>query len=270
MTTSRAVLDFIGLPVHVPGNLECRFQTGTFRDDGTWISDGSRPLVHDASNPQKEKHRRVTERGEEDSKIVFEPFSHIEEIMGGVSAHLATIGYDAPDIALIHHTADHEWRKEVLSARKDRLKVKRPELRLVVRAIGFDIEGRGELAIGLGKATVRPDGASLTQKNRDNIVLQPGDPLPLFFEACDMLAERIGYQPLCAEDRSLIEHVARKLWTNETVSRREDAWIAADAINGEHAQQARMIEFAQRLDGLSTFRDIPVGALNPEPMRIIN
>lgn len=248
----KAVLDFIGLPINAPGNLECRFQKATFSDDGTWIDDGSR------SGPkQSEKHRVVLSRGQ-----------NIRRVIGGMTDHLASMGYDAPDIGLMRHVAQHEWRHEVITARRAHLKVKRPELRLVVRALGFDIEGRGELAIGIGKATVRPDGATLTQKS--GFVLHPGDPLPLVFEALDMLAETIGYQPLCAEDRSLIEHVARKLWTNEAVSKRQDAWLEADAINGERAGQARMIEFAQRLDGLRTFYPIPVGTPTPEPMRIIN
>lgn len=250
MTRSRAILDFIGLPVHVPGNLECRFQLGMFRDDGTWIDDGSR-----SSKWQSEKHRVVLSRGQ-----------NIRRVIAGMTDHLDSMGYDAPDIGVMRHVAQHEWRHSVITARRERLKVKRPELRLVVRALGFDIEGRGQLAIGIGKATVRPDGASLTQKA--GFTLEPGDPLPLVFEALDALAERIDYQPLCAEDKSLIEHAARKLWTDEAISRRQGAWIAADAVNGEHAGQARMIEFAQRLDGLSTFRDIPVGVPTPEPMRV--
>lgn len=252
MMNARAVLDFIGLPLGLPGKLECRFQLGIFRDDGKWIDDGSR-----SGQWQKEKHRVVLSRGQ-----------NIRRVIGGLTDHLASMGYDAPDIGLMRHIALHEWRHSVITARRDRLKVKRPELRLVVRALGFDIEGRGELAIGLGKATVRPDGATLTQKS--GFSLEPGDPLPLVFEALDMLAEATGYQPICAEDRSLIEHVARKLWTKEAVSKRQDAWLEADAINGERAGQARMIEFAQRLDALRTFNPIPVGTPTPEPMRIIN
>lgn len=251
--TDRATLDFIGLPTGVPGNLECRFQKATFRDDGTWIDDGSR-----SGKKQSEKHRVVLSRGQS-----------IRRVMAGVSTHLATMGYDAPDIGLIRHVAQHEWRHDVIAARGARLKVTHPELCLVVRALGFDIEGRGELAIGLGKVTIRPDGATLTQKAA--LMLQPGDPLDLVFEAIDAVADRIGYQRLCDEDVSLVRHVARKLWTNEAISKRHDAWAPADTINGDNAEVARMIEFAQRLDGINAFNNIPVGATpTPEPMRIIN
>lgn len=252
MTQHRAVLDFIGLPISAPGNLECRFQKGSFRDDGTWIDDGSRsgPMQH-------EKHRVVLSRGQ-----------NVRRIISGMTDHLAKMGYEPPDIGLIRHVARHEWRHDIIAARRERLKVQRPELRLVVRALGFDIEGKGQLAIGLGKATVRPDGASLTQKS--GVLLHPGDSLPLLFEALDLLAERIGYEPMRAEDRSLIEHVARRLWTNEAVDLREAQWTAADAVNGEHAGQARMIEFAQRLDGLADFRTVPVGTPTTEPARTLN
>lgn len=246
----RAVLDFIGLPVSVPGNLECRFQLGVYRD-GSWIDDGSR-----SGQVQREKHRVVLSRGQ-----------NVRSTISKISAHLATMDYEAPDIGLIRHIAQHEWKHEVITARRRRLKPSRPQLRLVVRALGFDIEGRGELAIGLGKVTVSSSRVNLTQKS--SVLLQPGDPVPLVFEALDLLAEQIGYEKICEEDRSLIEYVAHQLWTAEVVNHRKTAWALADALNGEQAEQAHMIEFVQRLNTMEEFYNKPVSAVPvTEPMRI--
>lgn len=239
MTRSRAVLDFIGLPPGAPGNLECRFQKGTYRDDGTWIDDSSRPLDRHAF--QRERHRVVIEPG--------------QSIRGAVLRHvgrpLAALGYEPPSTHMIRHIAKHAWSPAVLAAYRDRLDVTRPELRLAVRALGFDIEGRGELAIGLGKATVRPDGVTLTQKS--GILLRPGDPIDLILEFADMVADRLDYQRLADEDRELVRYAADKLWTPERLERRA-AWSLSNAQNGGKTPQ---IEFVERVNTMAAFTDIP-------------
>jgi hypothetical protein len=236
--TDRAVLDFIGFPVNAPGNLECRLQLGMFRDDGTWIDDGSRPV--DPSKRQREKHRFVLSVGDDIAVRVAEQKFN---------------GYEPPPVDVIEIVAAHERRFDVIEARRARLSVDKPELRLVVRALGFDLKSEGQISIGLGKVTVRPNGMNVTQKS--GVLLYPGDPIDLVIEAANELAKRIDYAPLCAEDISLLRTIAKHLWTPERIAQRRGAWLAADAANGDKAETARMIEFTQRIDTMGSFRDIP-------------
>lgn len=265
MLSSRAVFDHIRLPVHVPGNLDCRMQLASFRPDGTWINDGSR-----GGAVEREKWRLVLEPGQSIEDRVGESFTRnvcLEsgEIVEAVGP-LARLGYEPPDTGIVHHIAAHEWDEAVLAARRDRLRVVRPELRLVVRALAFGLVGDGELLVSFGKATVRPGGADVTQKKP--IRLYPGDPLHIVIAGLDRLAELIGYAPLCDEDVSLLHHVARRLWTNEAISQRIET---TDALYGADATAFRALDFARRFDGLGDFTDIPAGARpDPQPMRSIN
>jgi hypothetical protein len=150
--TSHAVIDFIGLPVVAPGQLRCRMQLGEFGSDGAWLDDGSR------TGPQQTQRNRHT--------VVVAPGESIGRVFEGVTANLARDGFAAPDTGILRHVAQHEWRDDVLAARRDRLKAPATALRLVVRALGFDIEGRGEFAIGLGKAIVRRGDVTMLGRAR--------------------------------------------------------------------------------------------------------
>lgn len=248
---SRAVLDFVGLPVHVPGSLEARLRRVHFRTDGSVVDDGSR-----SGQNQTGCHRFVAHRGQ-----------NIARVAAPSLAALTYEGYAGPDLLLLRLMARHEWRHAVITARRERLRVTTPELRLVVRALGFDVVGAGELAIGLGLASVTPKGAHLTAKS--GIKLLPGDPLDLVFETLDGLADRIGYQPLCAEDRSLVRDVAAYLWTPATVAAREAAWLDWQARTGLPIDLAAALDLADRLY-VAPFNPIPTGHAPAFAERIVN
>ena len=138
----------------------------------------------------------------------------------------------------------------------------------MVRALGFDLVGAGQLAIGLGLATVTPKGAKLTAKS--GIKLLPGDPLELVFETLNGLAEHIGYQPLCDEDRSLVRAVAAHLWTPATVAAREASWASWQAETGIPIALGAALELSERLT-VPEFAPIPAGpAPVSQPMRTLN
>lgn len=248
---SRAVLDFVGLPVHAPGHLEARLRRVHVREDGSVVDDGSR-----SGQSQTGCHR-----------FVAAPGSNIARIASPSIGALGAEGYVAPDLALLRLIGRHEWRRGVLSARRGYLAVTRPELRLVVRALGFDVVGAGELALGLGLATVTPRGAQLTAKS--GIKLLPGDPLDLVFEALGELADRLGCQPLCAEDVSLVRAVAAHLWTPAAVAAREAAWLDWQAAQGIPMQIGAALELAERL-AVPDFQPLPIGAAGAQPMRTLN
>lgn len=237
---SHAVLDFIGLPVHVPGNLEARLRRVHFRDDGGVIDDGSR------SGPtQTGCHRFVASAGDD-----------LASVAASSIAALGEEGYAAPDLATLQAIAAREWDDAVLAARRQRLVVDAPELRLVVRALGFDLIGAGELAIGLGLARVTRKGAELTAKS--SLKLLPGDPLDLAFRAVDAAATLIGCTPLCAEDRSLITTTAARLWTPAALTAREAAWLDWQARTGLPIDLGAALDLADRLH-VAPFNPIPTG-----------
>lgn len=252
MSKAVAVLDMIGLPVHAPGDLEARLRRVHYRGDGNVIDDGSR-----SGSTQTGCHRFVAQRGQ----------NIVRAAVPSISA-LAEDGYAEPDLALLRAVARHEWRHDIITNRRERLKVSKPELHLVVRALGVDLVGAGELAIGLGLATVTPKDARLTAKSA--IKLLPGDPLGLVFEALDELADRVGYQPLCTEDRSLVRAVAAALWTPAAVAAREARWASWQLETGIPFAIGAALELSERL-AVPEFSPIPTGpAPAHQPMRTLN
>lgn len=264
MMQSKALLDFIGLPAHAPGFLEARLRRVHYRPDGGVIDDGTR-----SGSTQTGCHRFVAQRGQSVARAAAPSL-----------AALAEEGYAAPDLSLLRLVARHEWRHGVITARRERLNVARPAMRLVVRALGFDVVGAGELAIGLGLATVTRSplrsvpagagapagptagGAKLIAKS--GIKLLSGDPLGLVFETLDGLADRAGYQPLCDEDRSLVRAVAAHLWTPAAVAAREASWLAWQAETGVPIALGAALELSERLT-VPEFTPIPTGPAPAHP-----
>ena len=252
MSKAVAVLDMIGLPVHAPGDLEARLRRVHYRADGSVIEDGSR-----SGSTQTGCHRFVAQRKQNILRAAAPSISELVED-----------GYTVPDLALLRTVARHEWRHEIITNRREGLKVTQPELRLVVRALGFDVVGAGELAIGLGLATVARKDARLTAKS--GIKLMPGDPLGLVFETLDELADRVGYQPLCAEDRGLVRAVAAALWTPAAVAAREACWASWQLESGIPVAIGAALELGERL-AVPEFSPIPTGpAPAHQPMRTLN
>lgn len=240
--TSCAVLDFVGLPASYPGYLECRLRRVHYRADGSVIDDGSR-----SGEKQVGCHRFVLRPGDD---VEAEVDRHFE-----ASAPLGKEGYDRCATTLMHLVASHEWRPEVLAARREALRVNGPTLRLVVRALGFDLGGAGELAIGLGKAVISgPEHVTITGKS--SIKLLPGDPVELAIEAIRAHAAEREFQPPTEADLSLLRHVAAALWTPARIEAREQAWLAWERTAPLPLAAGRALEFAERLHPLGDWHPI--------------
>lgn len=237
---NRAVLDFIGLPQHVPGNLECRVRRVHYRPDGSVIDDGSR-----SGRKQVNCHRFVLSTG--------------DDIDVRASGQVIK-GYAAPDTTLMHLVASHEWREDVLAARREALRVNGPTLRVVVRALGFDVVGAGELAIGLAKAIINgPDDVVITEKA--SIKLLPGDPLDVVAEALRAHATEIDFQPPTESDLSLLRHVTAAIWTPDRVERRQQAWLDWQRTAPVSLAQGVATEFAERIRPLGDWQPVPQSEL---------
>ena len=247
----KAVLDLIGLPPQFPGNLECRIRRVHYGRGGAVIDDGSR-----SGQKQLNCHR-----------FVLSPDEDIEASVGEQMIK----GYGAPDAALMHMVADHEWQSDVQAARREALRVNGPTLRLVVRALGFDIVGAGELAIGLGKAIINgPDDVKVIEKS--SIKLLPGDPLDIVIDAVRAHAEGIDFKPPTEADFGLIRHVAEAIWTPERIAALHKRWVdwkrgtvrLADPVKLP-IEFLRSVEFAERLKPLGNWHPVPT---SPELARL--
>lgn len=259
MTAHRAVLDFIGLPPGSPGHLECRLSLCTFRENGAYIDDGSRRPGLKMTNV----HR-----------FVLMPGSNVAREVDRTMPIVAAQGYDAPAADLMRHVARYEWRQTVIRARRARNSVKRPTLRLVVRALGFDVEGKGQLSVGLARVIAKPNGSEVTAKA--SILMQPGDDIEALIASVNAVALSGDFEPLCEEDQGLLRHVSARLWTPEQIERREielaDSYEYGASL-GLSVFETRQLEFVQRIDeGLTRWTTAPVNvpASQPEPMRALN
>lgn len=242
---SRAVLDFIGLPAHVPGKLECRVRKVHLRADGGVIDDGTR-----STELQSNCHRFVLEPG--------------DDIDGRIGIQAPTLGtYGLPNARLMKQVAEHEWREDVLYDRRAALRTNEPKLQLVVRALGFDVVGAGELAIGLGKAIIADGTARVTQKS--SLLLLPGDPMDLVADVLLQHAIDLDFAPPLESDFQLIRHVAAAWWTDERIARRDNAWLDWERSAPVSMAQGRSIEFAKRLGALGDWRQAPT---NPQPTEL--
>lgn len=240
--TARAVLDFIGFPLSAPEHLECRLRRVTYRPDGSVLDDGSR-----TSQKQTGCHRFILSPRQDIEEVVAQSFDRLIEVpvvpsrlerflrwarllprretwyrIVRQTGMLSQEGYGRPDTSLMHVVADYT------SAHPKSYAVTALTHQLVLRALGFDLVGEGQLAVGLGKATLTPDRAEVTQKA--GVVLHAGDDLEAFVTAVHGYAIAHGYQPLGSEDVGLLRHVAGHLWTEERVShRRRQLSAMADA-----------------------------------------
>lgn len=253
MTQHRAILDFIGFPIHAPGNLECRLQLASFREDGSYIDDGSRPTMPSATQPMRNLHRLVIERGQ-----------NVRRRFEQVAKSIEDQGYDPPDFSMVRHVAQHEWRHSVIAARRERLHVKRPAHRIVVRALGFDLMSKGQLSVGLSRVIVKPSGPMVTAKS--SVLLHPGDDIEALISAVNAVAELTDHEGLALEDQSLLRRVSSRLWTAEAIARREAEWARVDDHNsqlGVPPLATRQLEFLQRVDTLSTWLPVQNAAMAP-------
>ncbi len=183
---SQAVVDYIGFPFHVPGNLEVRLARTLYLPDGSVIDQGTR-----STKFQRGCHRFVVERK--------------QDIVTRVAEQVVK-GFSIGSYRAIKKAAEFQWRPEVLDARLSRAMPNEVTPRLHLRALGFDLVGAGELAIGVSKLTVLPGEVFTTQKA--NLLLCAWDPIQPLFVALDEYAERVGYEPLPLEDKALVEHMA--------------------------------------------------------------
>lgn len=244
MAFARVILDFVGLPIGVPGNVECRLRRAHYRADGTAIDDGTRSALK-----QLGCHR-----------FVLEPGDDIEDRID----QQVIKGYGRPDTSLMHVIAAHEWQPNVIAARKEALRVNGPTLRLFVRALGFDVVGAGELAVGLGKAIINgPDDVRITEKSA--IKLLPGDPIDIVIEAIRTYAAEMDFLPPTELDFGLVRHVAEAVWTPALVDRRRQAWLDWQRTAPISLAQGVATEFADRLQPLGNWHPAPT---QPELARL--
>lgn len=116
---NRAVIDCIGFDVEGRGHLAVRFQLASFRVDGTWVDDGSRPLNPTEANPQRKKHRVVVEKHGRavDREIILRPGDDIDMLIAAITPHLESMGYSGPseaDVAKLKAIAAICWTPEAV------------------------------------------------------------------------------------------------------------------------------------------------------------
>lgn len=242
--TSRAVLDLIGFPPNAPGTLDCRLRRVHYRAVGSVIDDGTR-----SGNKQTNCHRLVLTPGDD------------------IEATLNIKGYGSADTATLRQIAEHEWDAGVLGDRRAALRPTQPTLRLVVRALGFDVAGMGEMAVGLGKAIIAgPEDVKLIEKA--SFLLLPGDSLDLTLEMLRQHAADIGFLPPVEADCGLLRQVTAAAWTPERIAARERQWLAWERVAPIQITQAMPAEFMERMAPLGQWHQAPPA--QPEPMRAIN
>lgn len=234
----RAVLDYIGLTVGSPGELRSRIRRVHYRDDNTVIDDGTRSGIKQTNA----------------ISFMLKPNSDVEAEFA--IQHRLLKGYTLPDTSLMHTVAGHEWSADILAARKEALRVNSPTLRLAIHAMGFDVVGAGELAIGFGKYIISgPDDIQLNEKA--SIKLLPGDPLDIVIEALTQYAIDIDFQPPTAMDFSLLRHVTAALWTPERVAARQKQWLNWERTAPFSIAQGMLVELAERLTPIGEWRNVP-------------
>jgi len=234
-TQFRAILDMINFPINVPGNLDVRLVRCTFTDDGQFIDQGNRATS--AVGQTTGAHRFVVSADESATARLA------DQVGNGATA---LDGYELPSPALIEHIAAHEHEPARLERRRNALA--HGGLRLNVRALGFDLLGEGQLAVGIGKVTIRGGRHDMTQKA--GVTLYPGDPLENFLQAIDGFAMMIGYETISDDDKSLVRHVAAYLWNDHP--------------------QSDALPFAQRMRALGDWRSVPVGQPMPQTEKVFH
>lgn len=242
----QAILDFVGFPQIAPGVLECRMAKSLFTEHGALVDQGTR-----GTSKQTNCHRFPLRLAADVSLL-----EQLAEAREGVER----LGYGWSVPPVLGTIIRHEGSSSVLQARHERLQSLEPEARVVVRALGFDLLGQGQLAVGLGLVNAFGDQIVMTKKA--SVLLHAGDSLPALFEALEALADRIYHNGLCPEDVSLVEAAAECLWTPAAVATRNETWQKwACANEGVDLSQARQLEFTERVSN-PVFHDY---AASPEP-----
>lgn len=120
---------------------------------------------------------------------------------GAVDEHVEALGYRRPDRRLLWRVA--AMRAAGLAERISMLRAGGVTQRLVVRALGFNIEGQPQISVGLGKATFDGSGARVTEKA--SVLLEGGDDFVVAMAIIDMVADAANYERIAACDRDLLK-----------------------------------------------------------------
>lgn len=145
--------------------------------------------------------------------------------------------------------------------------------RLVLDCIGFDTEGRGELAVRFAKATFDETGKMVDRGKPHRFVLQPGDDVDAALAAIDQHISSMGFDGPCVADVIKLKAIARACWTPDTLAQSQAAWIEWERANEEDCrrrgvpaltmQQGVTVDFAQRLSAaVKEWRADDLGRLN--------
>lgn len=128
----------------------------------------------------------------------------------------------------------------------------------VLDCIGFDVEGRGELATRFAKCSVHPDGHVTRDGNQHRFVLMPGDDIDDMIERITPHLNSMGYDGPSERDIARLKAHAMVEWTPEILATVSQRWAQWEAQNIEHCnqqgikaltmEQGRMVDFIQRLD----------------------
>lgn len=129
--------------------------------------------------------------------------------------------------------------------------------RLVLDCIGFDTEGRGELAVRFAKATFDETGKMVDRGKPHRFVLMPGDDIDALIASITPHLAQLGYDPPTDADVRKLRAIATICWTPEAVAQHTQRWIEWERANEAHCwalgipamtmEQGRMLDFVERL-----------------------
>lgn len=131
------------------------------------------------------------------------------------------------------------------------------ERRAVLDMVGFDVEGRGHLAVRLAKATF-VDGKMIDRGEPHRITFNPGDDIDAAMEIIGLHLEQFLHcERPSAADVAKLKAIAAIVWTPDAVEQHVDKWRRWEIENAEHclrlgipalsATQGREIELLQRI-----------------------